>query len=572
MGNWRYPALAVLVVACSPCAASEDCLVLQGVAGKPGGTLVYAQRTEPKTLNPALAADIASREVIGRMTGDLIHIDRDSQKTGPALAKSWTVSRDGLRYVLELRRGVRFSDGQPFDAGDVVFSMQVYLDQKVNSPQRDLLILDGKPIAVRQLGPYRVAFELPRPYAAAERLFDGFAILPRHLLESAWRAGKLAEAWGLGAPPAAIAGLGPFRLKQYAPGERIVLERNPYYWKTDKNGNRLPYLSEVVFTFAGTEDMQTLRFQSGESDILSRAGAKNFAVLQKDQPRRAYILQALGPGLEYSFLFFNLNGASQAPAFLRRKAFRQAVSLAIDRDAIVRLVYLGYAAPLAGPVPPGNKAWIDAKLPRPVRSVARARELLAGDGFHWSRDGALLDPAGRKVEFSIATSAGNADRVQMATLIQDDLKSLGMDAHVSPLEQRSLLDRVTRTRDYEACLLSLASGDADPNPDMSVWLSSGGLHLWNPEQKSPATPWEAEIDGLMRRQMVTLNYSERKRMFDRVQEIVMDELPLVPLASPNILVGAKSSLGNFRPAVMDHYVLWNIEELYWQTPEAGPRR
>jgi peptide/nickel transport system substrate-binding protein len=321
--------------------------------------------------------------------------------------------------------------------------------------------------------------------------------------------------------------------------------------------------------------MQTLRFQSGESDILSRAGAKNFALLQKDQPRHSYTLQALGPVLEYSFLFFNLGSASQgaraAPAFLRRKAFRQAVSLAIDRDAIVRLVYLGYAAPLAGPVPPGNKAWIDAKLPRPVRSVARARELLAGDGFHWSKDGALLDPDGRKVEFSIATSAGNSDRTQMATLIQDDLKSLGMDAHVAPLEQRSLLDRVMRTRDYETCLLSLASGDADPNPDMSVWLSSGGLHLWNPEQKSPATPWEAEIDGLMRRQMVTLQYSERKRMFDRVQEILMDQLPLVPLVSPNILVGAKSGLGNFRPAVMDHYVLWNVEELYWKVPNAGPR-
>jgi len=323
-----------------------------------------------------------------------------------------------------------------------------------------------------------------------------------------------------------------------------------------------------------------MRFQSGESDLISRISAKNFAALQKDQPRRGYSLAALGPGLEYSFLSFNLNDlagkslpeTAAHQAFIKRPAFRRAVSLAIDRDAIVRLVYLGHAAALSGPVPLGNKAWVDASLPKPVRSVAQARDLLARDGFRWSREGALLDPGGRKVEFSLIVSSGNSDRIQMATLIQDDLKQLGMDAHVVPLDGASVTDRVMRTKDYDACLLSVAGGDADPNPDMSVWLSNGGAHVWNPEQKSPATAWEAEIDGLMRRQMTTLSYPERKRMFDRVQELIMEQLPLIPLVSPHILVGARKGLGNFRPAVMDHYVLWNIEELYWQAPPAGARR
>jgi len=577
VSNWRYTTLAALVLAYPLFALGEDRLVLPGLTGTPGGSLVYAQRTEPKTLNPALAADVASREAIDRLTADLIHINRETQKTEPALAKSWTVSPDGLHYVLDLRREVRFSDGQPFDADDVVFSFQVYLDEKIHSPQRDLLILDGKPIAVRKLGPYQVAFDLPRPYAAAERLFDGFAMLPRHLLAAAYAQGKLGGAWGVGAAPAGMAGLGPFRLKQYVPGQRMILERNPYYWKSDEAGNRLPYLAEVTFVFAGTEDMQVMRFQSGESDVISRVSARDFAVLQKDQPRRGYTLAALGAGLEYSFLFFNLNDLAGKPlpetagrqAYFKRRAFRQAVSLAIDRDAIVRLVYLGHAEALSGPVPPGNKAWVDAKLPKPVRSIAQARDVLASDGFRWSGEGALLDPGGRKVEFSLITSSGNADRLQMAALIQDDLKGLGMDAQLVPLDTRSLQDRVLRTKDYDACLLSLANGDADPNPDMSVWLSNGGLHLWNPEQKSPATAWEAEIDGLMRRQMITPTYPQRKGMFDRVQELIMEQLPLIPLVSPHILVGARRGLGNFRPAVMDHYVLWNIEELYWR---AGARQ
>jgi peptide/nickel transport system substrate-binding protein len=568
----RRVLLASIALAFSLGAGSEELYVVPGIAGRSGGNLIFAQRTEPKTLNPVMAADAPSREVIHRMTADLIHINRLSGQTEPALAKKWTASPDGLRYTLELRRGLRFSDGQPFDADDVVFTFQVFLDEKVHSPQRDLLILNGKPIAVRKLDAWRVLFVLPQPYAVAERLFDGFAILPRHLLERVWREGRIPETWNLGTPPAQIAGLGPFRLKEYVPGQRLVLERNPYYWKADRAGNRLPYLAGLRFQVAGSEDMQVLRFQSGESDIIGRVSARNYGVLAREQERRGYTVRNAGSGLEYSFLFFNLNDLSHRAlplvathqSFFRRRGFRQAVSLAIDRDAIVRLVYMGFATPLSAPVPPAYKAWLDPKLPKLVRSVGRARNLLESDGFRWSPGGDLMDPGGKRVEFSLITSAGNPDRVQMATLIQDDLKALGMDVHVVPLEFRSLVDRVFQSRDYEACLMALASADADPNVDMPVWLSSGGTHLWSPGQPSPATPWEAEIDGLMRRQIVTRKYPERKRLFDRVQEVAMDNLPLIPLVSPNILVGAKKDLGNFRPAVLDHYTLWNVEELYWR--------
>src|SRR6266481_8269411 len=144
-------------------AAPEDLLVVPGLSGNSGGRLIFAQRTEPKTLNPLFASDTTSREVTHRLMADLIHINGFTQQTEPALAKSWTVSSDGLRYTLELRRGVRFSDGHPFDADDVVFTFQVVLDEKVHSPARDLLILDGKPITVRKLDTYKVAVELPQP-------------------------------------------------------------------------------------------------------------------------------------------------------------------------------------------------------------------------------------------------------------------------------------------------------------------------------------------------------------------------------------------------------------------------
>ena len=549
---------------------TEERMITDNAPGHAGGRLAVALRSEPKTLNPALAEDEPSRDVIRCLTADMIHINRSSLKTEPALAKSWRVSRDGKQYTLQLRRGLRFSDGQPFNADDVIFSFQVYLDEKVDSSQRDLLVIGGKPITVAKLDDYTVRFELAQPYAAAERLFDGVAILPRHLLETTYRDGAFSKAWSLSMPPSQFAGLGPFRLKDYVPGQRVVLERNPYYWKADHAGNPLPYLDEVVFSFVPSEDAQVIRFQSGEADVLSRFSADNFAVLQKQQLTKGYHLYDLGAGLEYNFLFFNLNdlGSKNLPDIAKKQAwfqdlrFRQAVSSAIDREGIVRLVYSGRATPLWNQGTPGDKLWADAAIPHPPRSLDHARQLLQSAGFSWNKDGSLLDPQGTPVEFSILTSSSNAQRMKMATIMQDDLSQLGMKIQVVSLEFRATVDRLRNTFNYEAAVMGLVSGDADPTADMNVWLSSGETHLWHVGEPKPATPWEAEIDRLMRQQLTTLDYAKRKQLYDRVQEIVSENLPVICLASPNILVGTSNRVANFRPAILVPYALWNIEELY----------
>ncbi len=550
----------------------EELLVLPGEVGKRGGRLVVALRGEPKTLSPLIAADTRSREVIGVMQADLVHINRATQLTEPALAKSWKISPDGLQYTVVLRHGLKFSDGQPLDADDVLFTFRVYLDENVHAPQRDLLIIGGKPISVRKLDARTVVFQLPKTYGVAERLFDGLAILPRHLLEKSYQEGKLGQIGTLTTAANQWAGLGPFRLKEYVAGQRLVLERNPNYWKTDAKGNRLPYVNELVFLFVPNADAQVLKFQSGETDAIAQLGAENFSVLSRQQ--RGYTMVDAGPGLEYNFLFFNLNdlGEKDSPEMARKQKwfrevkFRQAVSAAVDREAIVRLVYQGRGTPLWGLVAPGNRRWGNEKLAHTPRSLERARALLKEAGFSWGNgpngESALLDSEGKPVEFSILTSSSNADRAKMATLIQDDLKQLGMRAQVVPLEFRSLLDRVTQTKEYDACVMGIASFDADPNTDINVWLSSGGTHLWNPSQGHPATAWEAEIDRLIGEQMTARTFAQRKKLYDRAQEILSENQPMIFLASPDILAGAKNSLGNFRPAVLEPYVLWNVEQLY----------
>jgi peptide/nickel transport system substrate-binding protein len=551
--------------------AAEDLLIIPGMSGIPGGRLVSGERTEPQTLNPIFTTHAQSKNITQRMMADLIHINRSTLKTEPALAKSYTVSPDLLHYVLELRQGLKFSDGHPFDADDVVFTFQVYLDPALNTPQRSLWVFDGKPVVVRKLGAYRVAFDMPQPIAVAERIFDGLPILPRHKLEKAYKEGRLKEAWGLRTPPAEIAGLGPFRLKEYVTGQRLVLERNPHYWKQDAAGNRLPYLNELAFAFAANEDMQVMRFQAGESDVITRIAPKNSAVLQRDAARRGYAVRDGGAGFEYSFLFFNLNDSVNPRAPWRKAGFRKAVAAAIDHASIVRLVYQGYAVPLASPVAAGNKNWISPRLPRPARSLDKARELLRAEGFRWGRDGSLEDADGQKAAFTLIVGATNPERLQTATLIQSDMKDLGIRVDVVKLETTSLNERVLTKRDYEAAIMALASSDADPNVDINFWLSSGGQHVWNLRQKKASTAWEAEIDGLMRKQLVTRKQEDRKRMFNRVQEVAMENMPLIPLVSPHVLVGAKMNLGNFRPALLEPYALWNVEELYWQTG-SRPRR
>jgi peptide/nickel transport system substrate-binding protein len=576
----RWPALALvwLLLASAavaapnpqPTARGEELLVTPNDPGNYGGRLVVALRTEPKTLNPVTAIDQPSREVIGRMNADLLHINAISQQATAALAKSWKVSKDGLHYTLTLRHGLRFSDGHPLGADDVLFTFQVLLDEKVNSSQRDLLVIGGKPISVRKIDDSTVVFDLASPYAAAERLFDAMDILPRHLLEDPYQQGTLAQAWTLTTPPSQIAGMGPFRLKEYVPGQKLVLERNPYYWKVDSKHQRLPYLDELTFLFVPSEDAQLLRFEAGDTDLISRLSADNYLAIQKDASSRGFQLFDLGPSLDYNFLVFNLNSTIPKDAsdiahrqeWFRDVNFRQAISSAIDRAAIVRLVFHGRGTPLWSSVTPANKLWLDLSLPQPSRSVEHARELLRAAGFSWDSAGTLIDKAGVPVQFSILTSASNAQRSQMATLIQDDLKQLGMKVQAVPMEFKSVLDRVFQTHNYDAAVMALGGGDVDPNSQINVWMSNGGSHMWDLGESKPATAWEAQIDQLMNQQLTTLDQKRRKTIYDQVQQIAARQLPVIDLASPNVLVGAKDKIGNFQPAILDHYTLWNAEQLY----------
>lgn len=558
--------------------------------GTRGGEVAVALTAEPGTYMPLLANDTATRAVVQRLHAGLVRRDGESFEMQPALATSWTVSPDHRQVTLELRRGVRFSDGEPFDADDVVFSIRAAQDPDLGSAQRDLFVLDGEPVTVEALGTHRVRLTFPVPIPSPIWLLNDFAVLPEHRLAAAWREGRLADAWSLGTDPAELAGLGPFRLARHEPGRRLVLERNEHYWRRDRpapDGVQLPYLDRLVFLLVADENAKLLRFRGGETHLLERVPGDDFEELEARSRAGAPIdVRDLGAGLGFTFVVFNLNEVeheevTRRQGWMRQAAFRRAVSLAVDRRAISRLVYRGHATPVVSGLSPGNTLYWDAALEpsawkKDAPDLGAAREILRGAGFTRDAEGFWLDEGGERVELTLVTNTSNRKRSAIATLLQEDLRRLGLDVTFVGLEFSALVERLTQSLDYDLLLLEFGSLDLDPNSSLNIWRVGGGNHFFHLGSEAAAFPWEAEVDRLMERQTRELDRAERRRLYLEAQKILAREVPMVFLVAPNVLVAAHENLGNFAPSILEHPTLWNSDELFWpadapRRPAAGPR-
>jgi peptide/nickel transport system substrate-binding protein len=273
-------------------------------------------------------------------------------------------------------------------------------------------------------------------------------------------------------------------------------------------------------------------------------------------------------------MWFNQVAASPISAnhksWFRSTTFRRAVSEAINREDLCRVAYNGHASPAAGPVTPANKFWLNKDLKRPAYDPQLALRRLQADGFRF--DGkTLFDRGGQRVEFSIVTNAGNKARERMATMIQQDMTKIGIQVNVVTLDFPSLIERITRTFDYDACLLGLVNVDLDPDGQMNLWLSSSANHQWNPEEKSPETSWEAEIDKLMHTQSSSIDPKIRKEAFDRVQQIVWEEAPFIFLVHKNALVAVSPTLRNAAPSSLNPETFWNVEYLYFEESKSAEK-
>jgi len=426
--------------------------------------------------------------------------------------------------------------------------------------------VDGKPLQVSAPDESTLIVKFPAPFGPGVRLLDNLPILPRHRLESALQAGTLATAWGPKTPPSGLAGLGPFVLEEYQPGQRLVFARNPHYWRKDAAGAALPYLDRLTLEIVPDQNAELLRLQTGQLDFTqSEIRAEDYAALKRVADTGRLVLYDLGVGLDPDSFWFNLDPASKAAdpqrPWLRRVELRRAISHAVDRKAFVDTVFLGAAVPVYGPVTAANRRWYVPDLPRFDYEPDAAQKLLESLGLRdRDGDGTLDDPGGLPARFTLVTQKGNSALERGAAVIRDDLARIGLKVDVVPLEVGALIDRLERG-DYEAVYFRFLTTDFDPALNLDFWLSRGGAHVWHPGQKQPATEWERQIDELMKQQVTSLDDQHRKALFADVQRIFAEQLPIVHFAAPRVLVATSARVLNATPAVLRPTILWNPDEL-----------
>ncbi len=519
-------------------------LLVVGLAAQPGGELRFSISSDPKTFNPLLVDDDASETVRYLTGGVLLRVNRRTHTLEPELAKSWKVSEGGRRIDFQLRDGIVFSDGTPFSCEDVAYTIRQLMEPALHSPTADAFRSAAGPTQAACTGKASAMARFPGAIAALDSQFDQLPILSSRSAKK----------------DAAV--LGPFFVSEYRAGNYVLLRRNPNYWKKDERGNRLPYLDSIRINIQQNAETELLRFRRGQIDLVNKIAPEMFERLASEIPKAAV---DAGPSLDWEVVFFNQAANAPLPEYKKRwfrsANFRRAISEAINRADMCRIVYRGHAQPAGGPVSPSNHAWWNAAVKAEAYAPEAALRRLSKDGFRRNGE-ALTDAAGNPVEFSMITNGGNKQHERMLAMIQQDLAHIGIRLNVVALDFASLVERISQSYAYESCLMSFKNIELDPLGQMNVWMSSAVTHQWNPSQKTPQTPWEAEIDKLMQEQASTLDLRRRKAAFDRVQEIVSEEAPMLFLIYEDALSAVSLNIRNVEPATLRPHLYWNAERLY----------
>lgn len=527
-----------------------------------GGTLVASARSEPRTFNRMAPGASQPAEIFTFLTqAKLVRVNRVTDAIEPFLAEDWSTT-DNRTYTVKLRNGIRWSDGTPFTSADVTFSFEaVYQEGGLLAHS---VTVAGKPLKAEALDARTVTITFPEPLAPGLRLLDNLPIYPRHKLEAALRAGRFHDAWSAATPPSEMAGLGPFMLTRYDPGQRLVYERNPHYWRTDERGEQLPYLDRVVIEIVPQQSTEILRLQAGEIDLMQQqVPAADIATFRELAIQGKVQLFDIGVSTEANHFVFNLRPEKWAKdprgAWLGRKEFRQAISHAVDREGYANTVFLGEGVPVHGPVTPGNREWFWPSITRYLHSPEKARALLESIGLtNRDEDEWLEDERGNEARFTVEIFAGYADIVRGAEVVRDDLRKVGIALDVVPLEPNTVIEHVYKG-EFDAAFLAFQLSDLDPALSQDFWLSSGQSHIWNPSQPTPATEWEAQLDRLMHQQATAMDPEERKRLFIEVQRLFAENLPILHFAAPRLYIAASPRVVSMTPALLRPQVLWNPE-------------
>ncbi|MEO1094546.1 MAG: ABC transporter substrate-binding protein [Cyanobacteria bacterium J06638_28] len=547
--------------------------------------IVFTSLGDPKTFNPSLNQEYPN--IFLYTFRGLTEVDGETGDMVPSLAESWTISEDGKTFTFTLRDGLQWSDGEPLTADDVMFTYQdVLFNEAIPATSRDLFLIGeaGEMPRIAKLDDRRIEFTLPEPFAPFIRT-TALSILPSHALKDSITAldsegnPEFLSTWTAATPPEEVITNGPYRLKQYLPSQRVIFERNPYYWEKDGEGNQQPYVQELVWQVIENSNNQLLQFRSGGLDLIG-VGPDEFALMKREEERGNFTIHSGGAALGTTFVTFNLNKASRGgeplvdpvkSRWFNSLAFRQAVSYAIDRPTMVNNIYQGLGEPQVSPITVKSPFYAGGEegIPTYDYNLEQALSLLESDGFQLNAENQLLDADGNRVRFTLITNAGNKIREAIGAQIKQDLAKIGIQVDFQPISFSALVTKLTDSLDWEAHIIGFTAS-LEPNNGANVWLTSGSLHSFNqnalpgqePIEGWEVADWEQAIADLYIQAAQEVDEAKRRELYVESQRLTQEYLPFIYLVNPysfgairNTIQGINFS-GVTRPAA-----LWNVQEL-----------
>ncbi len=548
------------------------------VSGRYGGMLTWAEVGEVAAFNPTVTNTAMESELAGLVFDSLVTYDNAAWRHGPSLAASWDVSDDDLTWTFHLRRGIKWSDGEPFTARDVEFTFEdVVFNDAIPSSDKDGFKVGDAPLpTVDVLDDHTVRFTLPRVNALFLTYVGGVFIVPEHKWNDAVTGDDPAYKSAMSATQdlADVVGTGPFRVIAYSGAERVLYERNPYAWEEDRDGNRLPYVDRAMVLMYKELPTRTTAFLAGEFDMITDIPAPDYDRVKQAEAGGAFEIHRLGLSLNTNWVTFNQHDGRNADgepfvepaklALFQNPDFRRAMSYAIDRENLVKLLLNGKGEAIYGPTSPANEEWYSDDFDKTPYDPAKARTLLAGIGLtDRDGDGVLEDAEGNRVSIELTTNVENNTRVQILNQLKADWTAIGVEASTRPLTFQELVHELEDGHGWEAMLLGWGSAvPPDPLFGKNIHLSSGRLHVWYPAQAEPVNEWERQADAILEKMAGLPDAADRKPLWAQYLAHFAGGLPMLYLFSQNAYAASVPRVRNLQPSVLRPQTWHNIEELW----------
>jgi peptide/nickel transport system substrate-binding protein len=521
--------------------------------------------SDPRTFNPILITDSSSGQLTGDLFESLLQLNPVTTLPEPRLAEKWDIAPDNKAITLHLRRDVKWFDGQPFTAHDVLFTLDVIYDPKVPNSSRPVLLVDKKRIEAEAPDDYTVVLHLPKPFAPLISALEGLQVIPAHILEPLWKAGDFNHTWGINTPPDQLIGNGIYKMVRYSQSQVVNYVRNDSFWMKDEHGGQLPRLHGQNVTIVPDVNAEYLRYLSGQIDVYGPRPEEVYPLEQKAKNHELDIsIEKIGVDTGTLFFSFNRNprryvkGGVTDPKlnWFTDLKFLQAMAHMVDKKSMIDLVFHGLAEAAVADISPENKIFANPNLKDYDYDPKLAADMLESAGYHLTKPGVRTDPKGNRLEFDLATNSGNPDRNEICTIFKQDLERVGIKVNYRPLEFTTLVDKLDSSFDWD-CILMGFTGGIEPNDGANFYRSSGNLHIWNPNQPKPATPWEAEIDTLLDQGASEMDPTKRAPYYWRIQQILHDQLPIIETVRQQVYRSWKNSLENYQPKV------WGLYKQEW---------